>query len=64
MIERSRSCKSWWFRYSDADQALYDKCLRESSEKLKAHEADRERAKAQWEEITKAAAAKGITVNA
>ena len=64
MFKKSRSCKLWCVRYSDADQALYDKCLRENSEKLKAHEADRERAKAQWEEITKAAAAKGITVSA
>ena len=41
-----------------------DRCLRENTEKLKAQEAEREKAKVQWEEITRAAAAKGITVNA
>ena len=50
----------FYCRYAESDQALYDKCLRESVEKAKAREAERAAAALKWKEILAAAAAKGV----
>jgi len=48
--------------YMDSDLTLYDKCSRESNEKSRAQEFDREKATAKWAQLKAEASERGLTL--
>ena len=42
--------------------AMYDKCSRESNDRIRAHDLERSKAAANWESLKAAAAEKGLTL--
>lgn len=51
------------FRYMEMDINLYDKCSRDTSEKLRTKEVERNAATTKWATLEAAASARGVVVS-